>query len=216
MKNKPTSSNFSDFIGDYLKELKSCLDKLDRIKVIEAISLLTHALEKGKTVFVMGNGGGASTATHIACDLGKGTLRRNYDIKEPRLKVISLAENTALLTAFGNDLSFEDIFAAQLKNLIEKDDVLIILSGSGNSPNLVKALIYGKKYGAKSIGILGFHNGGKLGRMVDVAIIAQSKSYGPCEDFQLVVDHILTACIAKYKQEKWGRGKNKNMAVPYR
>jgi D-sedoheptulose 7-phosphate isomerase len=147
----------------------------------------------------MGNGGSASNASHMASDLGKGTLKRVYDELEPRFKVYSLTDNVALLTAYGNDLSFEDIFVQQLRNLVEERDVVIALSGSGNSKNVIRAIKYAKKRGAFTIGFLGFKTGGKLGTLVDCAVIADTDSYGVSEDIQLVLDHIITSFIAKVK-----------------
>lgn len=149
----------------------------------------------------------------MACDLSKGTLRRVYDQKEKRLRVYSLTDNVATLTAYGNDLSFEDIFVQQLRNLIERGDVVLALSGSGNSPNLIRAIKYAKKCRATTVGILGFTTGGKLGKMVDEAIITKSRHYGPCEDIQLVVDHIMTSWISLVKHE--GK-RSKNRAVPFK
>jgi D-sedoheptulose 7-phosphate isomerase len=163
-----------EFIQQYIDEVKDALDTLDIKEINHAISLILSAYEKGSRIFILGNGGSASTAMHMACDLGKGTLSRFYDNKEKRLRVMSLADNVALLTAYANDLSFEHAFVQQLRNLVEKEDLVIVLSGSGNSINLVKAIKYAKDCGAKTIGILGFKNGGKLAEIVDCAIIVQS------------------------------------------
>jgi len=187
------------FIEKYIRELKRCLDDLDSKRIEQAISILLLAYKKGRKVFILGNGGSASNASHMASDLGKGTLRRVYDETELRFKVYSLTDNTALLTSFANDLSFDDIFVQQLRNLVEKGDVVIALSGSGNSKNVIKAIEYAKKRGASTIGFLGFNTGGKVGRLVDCAIIASSTSYGVSEDIQLVLDHIITSWIAKVK-----------------
>jgi len=188
-----------DFIDKYIHELKRCLDKLDKREINQAINLLMRAYKNKRKVFIMGNGGSASNASHMASDLGKGTLKRVYDELEPRFKVYSLTDNVALLTAYGNDLSFEDIFVQQLRNLVEERDVVIALSGSGNSKNVIRAIKYAKKRGAFTIGFLGFKTGGKLGTLVDCAVIADTDSYGVSEDIQLVLDHIITSFIAKVK-----------------
>ena len=161
--------------------------------------MLMEAYHNNRQVFIMGNGGAASNASHMACDLGKGTLTREYDENEPRFRVISLTDNVAIMTAFANDLSYEDVFVQQLRNLVEKDDVVIALSGSGNSINIVKAVEYARKCQARTIGFLGFRTGGKLAKIVDCAIIADSPFYGPSEDLQLILDHIITSWIAKIK-----------------
>lgn len=188
-------------IKAYIKELKTCLNHLNLSKIEEAIEILMEAYNNCKQVFILGNGGAASNASHMACDLGKGTLLREYDENEPRFKVISLTDNVAIMTAFANDLAYEDIFLQQLRNLVEKDDVVIALSGSGNSVNVIKAVEYAKRYGAKTIGFLGFKTGGKLARILDCSIIADSPLYGPSEDVQLVLDHIITSYIARIKGE---------------
>lgn len=199
MSNKSVLPNQILFIDTYIAELKRCLDLLDREKIGSVIDLLLMANKNNKKIFIMGNGGSASNASHMASDLGKGTLLRIYDDKEKRFRVISLTDNVAYLTALANDISFEDIFVQQLKNLVDRGDLVIVLSGSGNSKNLIKAVKYAKKFGAKSIGFLGFKDGGKLGKLVDKAIIVDSKSYGPCEDIQLVLDHIITGWITRVK-----------------
>lgn len=206
------------FINDYLKELIACLNSLDITKIDKIIKILVRAYKKEKKVFIFGNGGSASTSSHMACDLGKGTLQRVYDKSEKRFRVISLNDNVALITAFANDLSYEDIFIQQLRNLIEKDDVVIALSGSGNSKNIVKAIKYAKSLGAKTIGFLGFKNGGELGKLVDYPIIVDSNQYGPIEDIQLILNHIIAAWLAKVKNIHDGKKNIKifNKAVPFR
>lgn len=205
------------FINDYLTEITTCLQQLDTQKLELAIDMLMEAYKNDRKVFIFGNGGSASTASHMACDLGKGTLQRVYDHTERRLRVISLTDNVALMTAFANDVSFDDIFVQQLRNLVETDDLVIALSGSGNSKNVVKAIEYAKSCGAKTIGLLGFMNGGKLGGLVDCAVIVPSNHYGPIEDIQLILNHLIASWIAKIKNDHDGyKGKRKkNKAVPF-
>ncbi|OGH51526.1 MAG: hypothetical protein A3H17_01595 [Candidatus Levybacteria bacterium RIFCSPLOWO2_12_FULL_37_14] len=217
-KKKNPLLNPKDFIEDYILELTRCLKFLNKTKIELVIDVLVDAYKKDRKVFILGNGGAASTSSHMACDLGKGTLQRVYDNTERRFRVISLTDNVALMTAFANDLSFDDIFVQQLRNLVETDDVVIALTGSGNSPNVVKAIEYAKLCGAKTIGILGFKTGGKLGNMVDYSIIVDSNHYGPIEDIQLILNHMIAAWIAKIKNihdEKEGL-ENENKAVPFR
>lgn len=205
------------FIDSYVAELKRCLDSLDKQAIEHASEMLLTAYTQKRNIFLMGNGGSAATASHMACDLGKGTLRRVYDQTEARFRVYSLTDNVALMTAFANDVSFDEVFVQQLRNLVEKDDVVIVMSGSGNSKNLVKAVAYAKKCGAKTIGFLGFHGSGKLTQMVDCAIIATSDHYGPSEDIQLILDHLLVSWIAKVKHKHDGvtRPRKKNKSVPF-
>lgn len=212
---KNTSSSTKEFIQEYIDEVKRGLDTLNIEKIEEAIGMILKAYERGSRVFIFGNGGGASTATHMACDLGKGTLSRFYNNKEKRLRVMSLTDNMALLTAYANDLSFDHAFVQQLRNLVEKKDLVIVLSGSGNSKNLVKAIKYANECGAETLGILGFKTGGKLAELVDCSIIVQSDHYGPVEDIHLVLNHLLASCFAKIKREQDKKGVVKNKAVPY-
>jgi D-sedoheptulose 7-phosphate isomerase len=193
------TNNLQVYIERYIQDLKHTLDSLDKKKIEECIEMLIDAYNKEKKIFVMGNGGSASNASHIACDIGKGTLSRVYDDHKKRFKVYSLTDNVAMMTAFANDLSYDDIFVQQLRNLVEKDDLLLVLSGSGNSVNLIKAVEYAKTCKAKSIGFLGFKNGGKLGGLVDCAIIADSDDYGPCEDVQQILDHIISVWLARIR-----------------
>lgn len=215
---KQTDLNPRSFIESYLAEVKRCIDSLDKEKVELVIDVLVEAYKKDRKVFIIGNGGAASNASHMACDLGKGTLQRVYDNAERRFKVISLTDNTPLLTAYANDLGFDDIFVQQLRNLIETDDVVIALSGSGNSKNVVKAIEYAKSCGAITIGILGYKNGGKTGKLVDYSIITDSTHYGPIEDMESIINHLIASWIAKVKNihdERPGNV-NENKAVPFR
>ncbi len=216
MKSKKNLS-INYFINQYLEEVKSCLDKLDFKQIEAAINLLLIAYKSDRNVYIIGNGGSAATASHFSCDLGKGTLRRIYDNSEKRLRVMSLTDNSPLLTALANDISFEDIFVQQLRNLIKKDDILIVISGSGNSKNVIKAVKYAKKCNAKTIGLLGFTDGGKLGKLVDCAIITNSNHYGPIEDTQLILSHLIASWIAKVKAVEDGKKIQKkiNKSVPF-
>lgn len=187
------------FIDSYIKELNNCLHQLDREAIHKAVEILMEAYQDGKQIFILGNGGSAGIASHMACDLGKGTLQRHYDDSERRFRVISLTDNVPVITAYANDLSYDDVFMQQLRNLVSAGDVVVALSGSGNSRNIIKALGYARKCKARIIGLLGFKTGGEAVKYCDCAIIAKSNYYGPCEDIQLIMDHILVSLIAKIK-----------------
>lgn len=193
--------NQEAIINQYLNSLKACLDSLSPREIGKLVSMVMNVYRKGKTIFIMGNGGSASTASHMSCDLNKGTLKRHYDEKEKRLRVISLTDNVALLSAYGNDLSYADIFVQQLRNLVGRGDLVIAISVSGNSLNCFKAIQYAKKCGAGTIGLLGFGTGGRLAEIVDLSVIVASRNYGICEDIHLVLDHIITICIARMKED---------------
>ncbi len=194
--------NLKNFSKNYFKEVRKAVDKLDLEKIQKITEVIYDAYKNDKQIFIMGNGGSASTASHFACDLSKGTLQRVYDEKEKRFRVISLTDNVATIMALGNDLSFEDVFVQQLKNLVNKDDVVIGISGSGNSANVIKAIEYAKECGAKTIGFLGFKTGGKLHDLVDYEITVQDNHYGRIEDIHLILEHLITNNLAEIKKEE--------------
>lgn len=218
MKKIQKNSAPKKFIRSYFDEVRHCLDSLDNKKIELAIDMILEAYKNDRKVFILGNGGSASTASHMTCDLGKGTLQRIYDNSERRLKVISLTDNVAVITAYGNDLGFEDIFVQQLRNLVETDDVVIVISGSGNSKNIIKTLNYAKECGAKTIGFLGFKTGGQAAGLVDCPIIVDSNFYGPIEDVHNILSHLVCSWIAKVKNIHDGNEKltNENKAVPFK
>ncbi len=196
------SKNFlKETASFYFKELKTALDSLSQENLDKASQMILDIYRAGKKIVIFGNGGSAATASHLACDFSKGTPRRGYRDGEKRLKVLSLTENTALITAFSNDLSFKEIFVEQLKNLLEEGDLMIILSVSGNSANLIKAVDFAKKKKAKTIGFLGFKKGGKLKNLVDCAIVVQSNYYGPVEDVHLILGHLFAMWFASVKKQ---------------
>lgn len=193
--------NIKSIAKNYLSELKSATDKINLRHIQKIADTLLNAYENDHTVFIMGNGGSASTASHMACDLGKGTLKNVYNRNEKRLRVVSITENVATMTAFANDLSFKDIFSQQLHNLIKPGDVLIGISASGNSPNIVKALRYAKDRGAITIGLLGHISGGRAKKFVDIDVTIQSKNYGIIEDLHLTLNHLTTNCLTYMKRQ---------------
>lgn len=184
---------------EYLQKLHKGLEKINWNDVEEIARVIYTAGKNNKQIFILGNGGSASTASHMACDLGKGTLKNVYST-EQRLRVISLTDNVATLTALSNDVSFDEVFVQQLKNLVNTGDVVIGLSASGNSANVIKALEWAKKHGAVTIGLLGF-DGGKLKSIVDHAIVFPEKHYGRSEDCHLIINHIITSYIMHFKQQ---------------
>ena len=135
----------------------------------------------------MGNGGSASTASHFACDLGKGTVVNG----RKRLRVLSLNDNMAIITALSNDLNYDAVFKEQLINLVAPGDVVIAITASGNSPNILKAVEYARKRGAITVALTGF-NGGELASMTNDCIIVFSKDYGQIEDTHLVLGHMIS------------------------
>jgi D-sedoheptulose 7-phosphate isomerase len=159
---------------------------VDRIAAIGEI--LYGAYRHNKHVFIIGNGGSAATASHMACDLGMNTIAPN----RPRFRVVSLTDNTPLLSALANDIGYDRIFVEQLTNLIRPGDVLISISGSGRSPNIVEAMRYARARSATNIALLGF-DGGEAIELADEHVLVPSSEYGIVEDLHLVIDHMLTA-----------------------
>ena len=183
----------------YFDGLRLALDVIQLDDIQKIVEVLFDAYKNNKKVFILGNGGSASTASHMACDLGKGTLRNVYDHDEKRFQVISLTDNVATMTAFANDLGYDDMFVQQLRNYVQPGDVVIGISGSGNTPNVIKALLYAKQAGATTIGLLGFTTGGSAKDLVDYNITIKSNNYGIVEDLHMMLDHLLTTCLSYMK-----------------
>ncbi len=190
-----------EFIKNYFEEIKNLLDKVSAEDTKKVTELIYNAYHDNKQIFIIGNGGSAATASHFACDLNKGTLSRVYDDDEKRFRVISMADNVAILTAYANDLSYDDIFSQQLRNLVNKGDLVIAITGSGNSKNIIKGVETAKKSGATTIGFLGFQ-GGKLKNMVDHHILVPTEHYGRIEDVHAILAHLISAYLGEMKRKK--------------
>ena len=182
--------SMKSFARDYIKDLKYSLDKLDLNSIDRIVNVLWTAYLNDKQVFIIGNGGSASTASHFACDLGKGTIVEG----KKRLRVICLNDNMALVTALSNDLNYDEVFREQIINLVNSDDVVIAITASGNSPNILKAVECARENGAISIGFIGF-DGGKLKPKVDESIVVNSRNYGYIEDIHLVLVHMISQSL---------------------
>ena len=158
---------------------------------VEAVSeVLLRAYETQRTIFVFGNGGSAALASHFACDLGKGTA--NGSLK--RFRVMALTDNIPLMTAWANDSDYESIFAEQLANFVTAGDVAFAISGSGNSPNVLKALKVAKQAGGITAGLTGFA-GGRMLALCDAAIVVPSDNMQIIEDLHLSIAHSLFTCL---------------------
>ncbi len=185
-------------IQNYISHLQGVLERLTLLDVKSSIDAIMEAYYADKQIFVIGNGGSASTASHIACDLGKGTSVPG----KPRFRVISLTDNVATMTAWSNDVSYEDVFIEQLKNLVNPGDLVLGISASGNSENVIRALRYASEIGCKTVGWSGF-GGGKLAEICDINVIVDSNLYGPVEDVHLILNHILHAWIREELTSKY-------------
>ena len=177
---------------NYIEDLKMLLDCIDVEKVEQAINILQKAHQEKKRIFIIGNGGSAATANHFACDFGKNAIPDD----ENRFKLISLSDHSSAITAYGNDNGFENVFSEQLKNLMEKGDILFAISASGNSPNIIKAVEYAKGKEGAIIGLTGF-DGGKLKELSDVNINIVSEKYEPIEDLHLIITHMIVTWFKK-------------------
>jgi len=181
------TENVEEFSDSYIKYLSSVLEKIDKLEIKQFITSILNARNLGSSIFFIGNGGSASTASHFANDLAIGT--NSY---KNTFRVISLCDNNAIISAVGNDFSYEEIFSRQLKVLGKKGDLLVAISASGNSPNLVKAFETAKECSIKTVALTSF-DGGKLKEMADavVHVPAERGEYGPAEDAHLIINHIL-------------------------
>lgn len=179
-------------VGRYLGDLQRLLDQIDPDALGRAVEHLRRAREAGATIYLAGNGGSAATATHVANDLGKATRRSG---RRP-IRVLSLSDNVSWLTALANDEGYERVFAGQLENFAKPGEVLIVISASGNSPNLLRAVELARERGLVTVGVLGF-DGGRLKDMVDEALWLRSEHglYGPVESAHSVLLDIVTACL---------------------
>ena len=184
----------SDFARDYLNGLKDVLDRLPLQPIDEIIRAIEQARDEKRQIFVIGNGGSAATASHMMNDLCKGTLGHKGDAPWPRLRVIALTDNVSLMTAWANDTDYNHIFSEPLKNLAQRGDVLVAISASGNSPNIIAAVEAAKQIGVTVLGLTGF-GGGKLAKMADVSLVVPSDGYGPVEDVHMILDHIITSYL---------------------
>lgn len=176
-------------IEAYISEIQGILDKSPIEDIQKCIDLVMLTYNRNGQIFVIGNGGSASTASHIANDLGKGTVHLGH-----RPRVISLTDNVSTMTAWSNDACYEDVFVEQLKGLVNPGDLLIGISASGNSENVLRAIRYANAIGCKTMGWTGF-GGGQLAKMTDVNVVVDSKEYGPVEDVHLMLNHILCKSI---------------------
>ncbi len=170
----------------YFRSERELLSALPFERLDALLAILEQVRTEGRRVFLFGNGGSASTASHFACDLGKGTITPDC----PRFKVIALNDNMATFSAYANDMGYEFVFAEPLISLSERGDVAIGFSASGNSPNILRAMEAARTRGLKTVGFTGF-DGGKLQEQVDIHIHIPSRSFGMVEDIHLAITHAL-------------------------
>ena len=190
--NTPGGINLQDFSKGYVDYLVTLLTKLDHQKVADCIEKLENARQNGNTIFLVGNGGSAATASHIGNDFGLAVLKKTKQAENKSYRALSLTDNISVISAIGNDSTYENIFVDQLKVHYRTGDVLLVISASGNSPNLIVAAEWFKCNGGTVIGWLGF-DGGKLKALSDISVVVETPKgeYAPVEDVHLIINHII-------------------------
>ncbi len=186
-------------IGTYLDQVSTLALKIPSEDIEKIAKILLDTYHAGGRIFIFGNGGGSSTASHFTCDLAKGTVAP----ERPRLKAICLSDNIPLITAWANDTDYTNTFGEQLKNLVERNDAVIGLSGSGMSPNVINAFRIANQYGAISILLSGF-KGGEAVKVASESIVVPSEDMQQIEDVHLMLCHIIFRIVRKRIRE----GKN--------
>lgn len=198
-------------IDSYLRDVASAIQALDRAQVRAVADVMLDAWRRGATVYTLGNGGSAALASHMACDLAKNTspdLGTGPDVlAQQRLRVVSLADSSPLMTALGNDIDYADIFVEQLKSVLDQQDVVLAISGSGTSSNVLGALRYARNVGATTVAFTGSRaSSAPMLELADTALLAPVEMMEQIEDLHVVVNHVLAvylrAVIAEGPRER--------------
>lgn len=185
--------NYTNDIRDYLALEIEILKKLDVEQINAALNLLDETRQKKGRIYICGNGGSAATASHFQNDFNKG-VSEYIDVP---FRFHCLNDNVATLMAIANDIGYEEVFRFQLRNNLEENDVLVAISGSGNSHNVIRAVEYAKEHGCKIIGLTGF-SGGKLKKLSDISLHAPVNSMQVTEDIHMIFDHLMMSIFYKY------------------
>ena len=187
-----------NWIANYLNAQRAALDSIPTDAVARMIETLQTALREDRQIFVFGNGGSAANASHFATDLGKGSS----DKIGKRFRVLSLNDNVSWMTALGNDYAYEDIFVRQLENYARPGDVVLALSVSGNSPNVVKALDWAAQHGLATMALVGKKRG-RAAQLAQQSIVIDSEHFGRVEDCHMHICHLF--CYAFMENPAWGK-----------
>lgn len=174
------------FAEQYKLDCVKTLEGIDAGKVQQAIEMLREAREKDRQIFVFGNGGSASTASHFVCDMVKGASWN----REKRFRIMALTDSLPTITAYSNDVAYDAIFLEQLKNFARVDDVVMGISGSGNSPNVLRAMEYANSIGCKTIALTG-RDGGKLAPLAQLNLHVANPHMGRIEDGHMIICHMI-------------------------
>ena len=185
-------NSIDNYYADYMQYLVEIVKNTDVSNFKEIIDTFMEAYENNKTIFFIGNGGSAATASHFTEDLAEVGRKCNTKI----FKCMSLTDNVPYITAAGNDYGYEYIFVKQLEGFFSKNDVLVSITASGNSRNIIEAINYVKTIGGKTIGLLGF-DGGKACELCDIPVVVKTNKgeYGPVEDMHMIFVHIITTFL---------------------
>ncbi len=175
-----------NFVDQYLQDLGGLLTRLDTARVAQAIQWMRETRDQGRMIYICGNGGSASIASQMVVDVVKGGSLR----KKTRIKMIGLTDSIATITAYANDEGYESVFVEPLKNFAQSGDLLIAISGSGNSPNVLRAVEYAHTVGCRTIGLT-TGAGGKLGPLSQLPLLVPSRHMGRLEDCFFILTHIL-------------------------
>jgi D-sedoheptulose 7-phosphate isomerase len=188
------NTDVREFSKSYFEYLGNVIRNISLSEIENFVNLILEARNRGSTIFFIGNGGSAATASHFANDFSIGT--RTYD--KP-FRVISLCDNQAIITAIGNDDGYEKIFSQQLRVLLREQDIVVSISASGNSPNLIDAINIAKEMNAITVGISAF-DGGQMKDIVDhsLHVPTEKGEYGPAEDAHMILDHLIGNYLMRY------------------
>jgi D-sedoheptulose 7-phosphate isomerase len=184
------------FAREYLQGLRAVMDRVDVAEVAAFIAELERAYQEDRQIFIIGNGGSAATASHMACDLAKTVFAERPGPGTRRFRAMSLTDNVPMITAIGNDLGYDHIFTEQLVVFARPGDLLVAITGSGNSRNVVSAVRMAREMGLRTAGLLGF-DGGEVRPLLDATLLIPDFSYGFVEDLHMVVDHLVTAYFTR-------------------
>ena len=181
-------------IENYINEHQKILSKINKNQLQKIIDLIYEAHLKGRKIFTCGNGGSASTASHMITDWNKMTTMAT----QKKFYGFSLTDNVGLITAYANDTNYENVFKGQLESVMDKDDILIAVSGSGNSKNLINAVNFANKIGGFTIGIVGY-DGGELKKIAKENVLVPSFDMQICEDIHLIICHMVMKKLTNYE-----------------
>ena len=184
-----------EYYENYRTRLRDTLQSITIESIYHLENRIMNCYKNSQSIYIMGNGGSASAASHWACDFSKGTFVQG----KKSLRVIGLADNMALFSAIANDMGYESVFAFQLQTLLKKGDLVIGISASGNSMNIVRAFEYAKSIGAETFAVVGF-SGGKMKEIADSSIYIPNGEYGIVEDIHMILDHMIMPRI-RYRIE---------------